>query len=285
MKGNYKMEKLYILGNGFDKAHSLPCDYWNFREYIEEIDYEFLIELEKLFGIKQIDESDPYISIEAIKKRNNSIYECLWKRFEENLGEMDDQEILDFSDAIVNDLDLETGPIGIIDTMNQYWEQQYGFITKLQEYLKKWIESIDISTVNPICNKLIDSNDYFFTFNYTDLLEKVYNIDPSNILHIHGGVTKNEGAPIIGHGNESKIQEYKLEAEKANNIFDEGRASIYEAIVNCYTRTLKSTKEYIFLNYHYFKKLSEVDTVSIIGHSYGNVDFPYFEKIKESVRK
>ena len=34
--------KLYIIGNGFDIAHGLPTQYWDFRKYLEKVDYDFL---------------------------------------------------------------------------------------------------------------------------------------------------------------------------------------------------------------------------------------------------
>ena len=34
--------KLYIIGNGFDIAHKLPTNYWDFRKYLEYVDYGFL---------------------------------------------------------------------------------------------------------------------------------------------------------------------------------------------------------------------------------------------------
>ena len=33
-KMNTLLKRLFIIGNGFDRAHNLPTSYWDFRKYI-----------------------------------------------------------------------------------------------------------------------------------------------------------------------------------------------------------------------------------------------------------
>lgn len=33
-------QTLFLIGNGFDKAHGLPTGYGDFRDYVEECDYQ-----------------------------------------------------------------------------------------------------------------------------------------------------------------------------------------------------------------------------------------------------
>ena len=126
-----QIDELFIIGNGFDLAHDLKTGYWDFRDYLEKTDEDFLYEFEKLFGYEPLND-DHYHTKESLQKmiesRNNAIYKHLWKEFELNLGNLDDQQILDFSSCIVEDLDLDSGKIGILDTLNQYWReyQKYG---------------------------------------------------------------------------------------------------------------------------------------------------------------
>lgn len=54
--------KLYIIGNGFDIAHKLPTQYWDFRTYIEYTDYDFLRAFETHYCI--------YPNMSADEKRN-----------------------------------------------------------------------------------------------------------------------------------------------------------------------------------------------------------------------
>ena len=61
--------------------------------------------------------------IKIFNRRDDAIYKTLWKNFEYGLGEANEAEILDFSKSIVDDLDLDGGPVGIKDTMDDYWEE------------------------------------------------------------------------------------------------------------------------------------------------------------------
>ncbi|MBE6119972.1 MAG: hypothetical protein E7189_05995 [Erysipelotrichaceae bacterium] len=75
-------------------------------------------------------------------------------------------------------------------------------------YLKEWIESIDTSIVKPKRLSLVESSDYFLSFNYTDLLEKIYKIE--DVLHIHGAVQSIDNIdPIMGHNNHQDIEVHK----------------------------------------------------------------------------
>ncbi|WP_206460546.1 AbiH family protein [Anaerovorax sp. IOR16] len=41
---------LFVIGNGFDKAHSLKTDYINFRDFLYETDPDFLSSFEEAYG-------------------------------------------------------------------------------------------------------------------------------------------------------------------------------------------------------------------------------------------
>ena len=71
--------------------------------------------------------------------------------------------------------------------MDYYWCHKYGYIKKLQKYVKEWISTYSMENICPrkkdICN---NANDYFLNFNDTNLLEEVYGA--KNVIHIHGGI-------------------------------------------------------------------------------------------------
>lgn len=281
---------LYIIGNGFDRAHNLKTSYWDFRCYLNQYAQEFLIDLEKMYGIFPIDEDDWRIQdhLKEIKeKREERIGKILWRNFEKDLANIDEDAILGFSSSIVESLDLESGLVGIEDTLNDYWEEQYCFIQKLQDYLYKWVRQIRLSKAKPKRSTMINnSEDFFLTFNYTNTLERVYHAKPANIVHIHGGLPPYCAIrPIIGHGERKKIETNRQLAEDASNHFDEAATSIYGAIADYYTRTFKNTTRCIYNNQSFFSKLSSIDTVYVIGHSLGSVDYPYFDVVNRHVPK
>ena len=68
-----EMKRLYIIGNGFDIAHGIHTDYWNFRTYLEQNYPEFLIEFEKLYDIWQLDDTEPWYTIKAQESWNQAV--------------------------------------------------------------------------------------------------------------------------------------------------------------------------------------------------------------------
>ena len=147
---------LYILGNGFDLAHELPTAYWDFRTYLKSAHPEFLEAFEEHYDIY------PSMSDEAKK-------EYLWNRFESNLANIDEDSIIESGTSIA--MDLESGDVGIEDTLYSYFTNEYLYIQKLSVYLKEWVRTIRIRDCLPRTSKIKDnSDDLFLTFNYTATL-------------------------------------------------------------------------------------------------------------------
>ena len=267
------MKTLYIIGNGFDIAHGLDTSYWNFREYLNDSYPQFLQDFEWLYNIGRIDFSDPRVPAGTRERREKSVNHELWI-----------SEMMDASTSVLKDMDLDGGLIGIGDTMNSYWADQYGYVKRFEQYVKEWIESVDTSDITPKRRALIESTDCFLNFNYTDLLENVYKIE--NVLHIHGGVSSvTDIEPIMGHCNYKDIDDHRRWAEEADEKFDEGEASIHRAVVNYLKSIYKDTEWIIRLHQSFWDSLENVDKVVIIGWSAGIADLPYLRKIRESVSK
>lgn len=262
---------LFIIGNGFDVAHGLRTSYIDFRKFLDDTDWEYLVNLEKPYGFV------PESNQEWVEKH-------LWREFESNLSAINEDEIVDGCMSI--EMGLEGGDIGIEDTLNEYWEDQYGYISKLNDYIKTWVEQIEIEKIKKTSKIKRNSNDVFFSFNYTLLLEKLYKIDSSQIVHIHGSIDEeNDISPVIGHGNTEIINTVKAKADEATENFWEKDTSIYNALANYYKRTLKDVNYYVNVHNHFFKQLKPVEQVFVIGHSFGDVDLPYFKKVLENVNE
>ncbi len=278
------MQTLYIVGNGFDIEHGLNTSYWNFREYLEKTYPEFLQEFEWLYDIESIDFTDPRVSPNAYERWQSAVYNKLWSEFENKIGQPNIDAMLDCSESILDDMNLEGGLVGITDTMDWYWREQYGYIRKFEQYVKEWIETINTERIRPRRKDLINSADYFLNFNYTDLLENIYKID--DVLHVHGAVDSvaiNE--PIMGHCNYRDIENHMEWAMEAEERFDEGEASIHRAVANYLKSIYKDTKSIIQSHWFFWEKLKSVDKVVIIGWSAGSADWSYLDKIRESVSK
>lgn len=278
--------RLYIIGNGFDLAHGLKTSYWDFRKYLKKYAEGFLLEFEKLYGFYPVQLHDRYLSEnrqrELLRQREEILYEELWNSFEFSLGQADEGEIQSICEAAVDSMQyLESGPVQIEDTLIEYFNKQFEFVVKLQDYLLKWAKQIRLNKAS-VKNSELDhnKNDLFLTFNYTPTLERVYVIKPAQICHVHGGIPPYcHVAPIIGHGNKKTIKQREKWRKECVEVFDEGGASTNQAFADFYRRTLKDTDKMLITNSSFFEKIRNVDEVVVIGHSLGNVDMPYFEEI------
>ncbi|MCG1024561.1 bacteriophage abortive infection AbiH family protein [Dehalobacter sp.] len=255
--------KLFIIGNGFDIGHGLPTGYWDFRTFLDLVYPEFLRSFEEHYDIY------PGMSAEAKKK-------TLWSRFESNLANIDEDTIIDIGTSI--ELNLESGDVGIEDTLYSHFTDEYQYIEKLAGYLKQWVRSIKIRDCLPRTSIIDKSNrDLFLTFNYTAVLENVYGITPGNIVHIHGSLRDYTHDPVLGHSNKERLQKIRNRIAEAEKIFDEKECSICRVVNDYYNRTFKDTRRYTIYLSHYAEK--DISDIIVIGHSLDGIDMPYFSII------
>ena len=283
-EGKFEMSELHIIGNGFDKGHRLKTSYWNFREYLEKYEEDFLFQMEKMYNFAPFERKDNRNrkNKQRQKWRDDALYQYLWCSFEFELSHANEVEMEERSQSVLEVMDLDGGLIGIEDTMDDYWEEEYHFIEMMNHYVWKWAKQIRLNKAYPRKTSFIENTeDYFLTFNYTNVLERVYQISSNRICHIHGGLTPYcKEKPILGHGNADKIDMYQEKAKRADDEFDEGAKSIYNAIAKFYERILKDTNRQINIHRDFFENFSDITSVNIIGHSMSNVDLPYFQSVK-----
>ena len=255
--------KLYIIGNGFDRGHSLPTQYWDFRTYLSNVYPDFLCAFESHYDI--------YPSMDEESKRS-----LLWNELETNLANIDEDIIIEEGKNIC--LDLESGDIGIEDTLYDHFSTEYGYIRKLAQYLKQWVRTIRIRDVRPKTTHIQpNSNALYITFNYTAVLETVYGISPSQIIHIHGSLRNYDDDPILGHGNKDRIEHIEQMRLQAKETYDEKKSSICEVVEDYYKRTFKDIQRFAVKLWRIVEK--DVDEITVIGHSLAGVDLPYFRDI------
>ena len=253
--------KLYIIGNGFDRAHGLPTSYYDFRKFLQSTEPQFLSTFE-----------DKYYLAYSATSRNRNI---LWNDFERNLASISADVIVEEVNSM--DLDLEGDYYGYEDTLYYYYHDEFSYIEELQKYVKRWIRSIKIRDLKPISSAITNSAKYI-TFNYTGVLERIYHIGDANILHIHGSLRARDLDPIIGHRDEKRMKDNSLRREKAANEFDEATEAACKVIDDYYRETYKNTaKLSIFIVS--FLQNTNIDEIEVIGHSIADVDQDYFKLV------
>lgn len=256
---------LFIIGNGFDVGHDLQTKYWDFRCYLKGNQEYFLKEFEEKY----------YFWGEELQTH-------LWNDFEFNLANIAEDILFDEMYEST-DLGLEMGNVYIYDTLKHHFTEQFRYIEKLTFYMKEWIKKVNesLGTRNRRTSLIQESQqDIFISFNYTTTLEDIYNISDKNVLHIHG-LVYTEDDLVLGHSNISRINYFHEKYVDCQNRFDEQSAPIYLMLSNYCSQTYKNVKEHIpqIASFNY----SNIKKVKIIGHSLGDVDLPYFQKINHLV--
>lgn len=241
---------LYVIGNGFDVAHGIKSRYSDFRNFEIAHNNQRLVNL-----------MDIFFSIETE----------FWSDMETALGQYDEDSIIDFCNPEEEfDIDHPTRSEAAYSDSPDYIFQP--LLEDLRNDFREWVNSIDISTVKRIMTLSKDAN--YLTFNYTDTLETIYDIPKANILHIHGARGTGDNY-IVGHSNyrdEDKVYD-------DNDILfkQQTRAKIIAWMNNQY----KDSEAIASYNDSYFRSLSNIQQVIVLGHSLNRVDLPYFKKIAE----
>lgn len=241
-------DTLYIIGNGFDLNHGLPTAYLDFRDSYAKRRPALWRTLERLYG-------------------NNLNKELWWSDFETKLGEVDYSHLQNSRNG---------------EAIGSFIAKDF-FKYNLCFFFGDWIKGVNnkITTTSLTIRKDINKEALFFTFNYTTLLETLYDIKSTNILHIHKSVNNlkaDEHALIIGHDSSfAQLMKYPVEQviqTLSRQYIDDINAEIIKGAKNVKMRVAEFEEE--------FKQLyASIKHFIIMGFSLNNIDKPYIEKIIE----
>lgn len=200
------MTNLFIVGNGFDKAHGLATDYSDFHNYLLKM-YPNAAKLSPSFSINNTltpDGEEVFDKNEVVAFVMDIINEAEgnnWSNFETSLGKLDFERYLDNMTLLFNTGDDKE----LFRMAYRYEEVSNNFhkvIVKIKDLFSDWINSIDVLEASPKTSfkKVInEKNDMFLNFNYTSVLEEIYDVE--NICYIHG---MQNSEIIFGHGEEKE---------------------------------------------------------------------------------
>lgn len=273
------MANLFIIGNGFDIAHGLETSYDDFRNYLVK-NYnnikmdELVIPNEKDLpngGIGYNEDEALSLLFYLINGAEDNIDE--WKDVEKSLGHLDFDEVFDLIDDVYD----KEGDIHGWHTANNNQQLASSLIiptTSIQYYFSEWVEDLDVTSVKQLknFNSILNEEDLFLTFNYTDTLEEIYDIKEEKVCHIHG--RKNEEI-FFGHGNDLD----KTDRHMTKNIGSEdGLNEIQRQLRKKTNMALEGQSEF-------FEKLEGtfIEKIYSIGFSFGAVDSVYLCEICRSV--
>ena len=144
--------------------------------------------------------------------------------------------------------------------------------------LGTWISQVPIPNPDVTPRLLdLDKHGIFLTFNYTATLQRLYEVDRSRVLHVHGSCAPGGSPILLGHGwtPSPTPRPSREEIEDMDPRVSEGE----QLIERYFSQTMKPTARVIEQNAAFFESLAGVDEVIILGHSLSPVDLPYFEAI------
>ncbi len=242
--------KLYVIGNGFDRAHGIESGYDDFEKFMSSrYGYEMNL-IGPLFDNSRID---------------------LWADFENALGQIDPNTVVWSveAEARINEPEeLGRQSNFMVDTVAQACDTLQGVF---ESCFAEWIEKIDITDTEAFL--AMDSHARYLTFNYTETLEEVYGIPECQVLHIHN--CRRDAAPIVGHGSSECIPFTGGDWIATDEISD--------SIRHIFSTTRKDVKRYIRENEPFFRSLGNIDEVYVYGHSLNDIDLPYFQEIVKHI--
>lgn len=247
-----RMGTLYVIGNGFDIAHGIKSKYSDFKQWLLDNKRDRLIELMDIFFSNKRD---------------------VWGDIEKALGEYDEDAIVEFCrpDSEI-DYDHPTQSVAAIEDSPDFIFKPV--LDEFNEAFEDWVNSIDLLGIKIIKNLPKDSQ--YLTFNYTETLETVYGISPSNILHIHGSRLLRDEY-IVGHDNTRDVNEPYDDESQIGFIQDT------ESKIIRWMNDLRKDARAIITNHQdFFRNLANIQQVVVYGHSFYKVDWPYFLEIAKN---
>lgn len=277
--------RLIICGNGFDLHHGYKTGYYDYRNFL----------LENYPDSCSAFEDFPYINLSGSDKWSD-LEQSLTIGYEECIENAVDEGYPDWNDNSDSrwhgiDIDLKEQTKFIFDFTGRYFFQ--------------WLTDTDFSDPQELMD--LDANDCYLTFNYTSTLEKVYNIKPENIMHIHGQIdfvdetgelTKSIGditttgqvevTEEIQFGSvENNGETIKAEMERKYGQDDFYGASIEPGIYNIieFCKVASKNLEMNYDSLNNFINNNVIEEVVVMGHSLIGVDCPYYVDIIVPVLK
>lgn len=262
------MDRLIIIGNGFDRAHNLPTSYYDFKKYLRIYAREFY---------------------EAICKYIPE--EELWFQFEMALGELDEYQVQEENAPYYLDYGDENWKDSANHDFQFMVEQDLAFASDIPYYFKKWIEQIDTNVLPLVSKRIINNTCKILNFNYTDTLERAYKVPAENILYIHGKALSSKKL-VVGHHDISTFQYGAVSpfnAAEEHGIYiqdddEDFRITETKEIIKAYfQKTYKDTFGIIQMNQIFFDSLININEIFILGHSLSSVDMDYFVEVRKRV--
>jgi len=260
---------LYILGNGFDLMHGIKSSYRAFRDSLGK-------------------NSDLRFKLECYLKAND-----IWSDFESALGHINMDMMA--NPNVVGDMlelsgffDENAGAAEYYMALEMAADPMRSITEDLEQKFRAWVEKLKIGTYDRPLKGLM-RDDKLLCFNYTEFAETLYGVSESNICYIHGCRRKKKGYPkdklILGHKPGAAECEYELirslkrKKSYRSQVIDVAQEGVVRLLSEYDEGITKDCQAIIASHSEFFKSLTEIENVVVIGHSISGVDWDYFLEV------
>ncbi len=282
MKEN-KIERLYIIGNGFDcYGHSLPTKFSDFANYLKRQYPDYKENFQGILESTQMPDGDEQYNMdEAVGAIISILDGCAgdeWNLLETCLSDDYIRMIISENSWWFKVPDVESSNDNdmfhdMYDNEDMATNLSGGYLI-LKKLFVEWVQEVlgklNYEKVSKIMTPSFESS-VFLNFNYTDTLEAVYDIDPDHICHIHGSCHSDEEEIFFGHGGIEPIEA------------DAAYWGIQDAFDYLWNELKKDTDSAMTRHRAFFRKLSDVKEIYSYGFSFSDVDMVYIEQISRIV--
>lgn len=271
-------KRIYIIGNGFDQHHKLNTSFKNYKIYLQSIDDDMVEQIDDFlikWGVSPNDidewsELEKYLSY-MNKFDVDELYEYTFENSEQDIERAsywsDPQYIANYKCKELQDI--------------------YKFI---KNNFSGWIKSLNINDIFPDLS--LDLNALYLNFNYTEILEKIYNIPKEQILHIHGSIIEN--LFILGHNDALEFPYAKEQWAHidpiTNEVYDsqdlreyQVEQEINDAYEEIHKTYFKNSRKLILNNDKFFNEFNDAFEIQFRGFSFGEQDEIYVSEIAKRI--
>lgn len=223
-------ERLYIIGNGFDRYHGAPSSYYDFRTYLTHHNVDIIKTFDLYFGPRSLgwtlahpilidwyfgDFPDFHLPV----PKNEWSMKWLWSDFERCLSMLNREKLMDILDVKLpnlfeDDEDFNYGDYFI--TLDDISERVRLCSFEMRYQFHKWIKTLQYAKGYKRRMIELDQDALYLNFNYTEFLESVYGVAHENICYIHGSKRDKYGSLVLGHHLEEE-REYEMWIHKNRN--------------------------------------------------------------------
>lgn len=243
-------KRLFIIGNGFDLMHGLKTSYCDFRTYLIEHGITSKVHLISNSSRYLIDFFDKYCKgtkwSDIEDKLLNVVFEV------DDIASEKIKNISEGSQLYSELLRVLVDFLYHLDTMTTFFYE--------------WVNCINLDGARANINFQLLTECApcaFLSFNYTPVLENLYNA--TNVCHIHG---QQNSKIIVGHkGNGSDTV--------ADWLLDYIESTLYLKFMNL----KKNTRQLIDANAYFFAQTTKWKEIYSYGFSFSEVDLPYIEEV------